>query len=63
MSQYDPNVIYKYATHLYSRAHTLVLVHTLIGVLIGGFIGKVYSTYAEVTASPSSAALSAFGFG
>jgi hypothetical protein len=63
MTQYDPNVIYKFATRLYGRAQALVLVHTLIGVLIGGCLGKVYSAYAEVTASPSNAVLGAFGFG
>jgi hypothetical protein len=63
MTQYDPNVIYKFATRLYSRAQSLVLVHTLIGILIGGSLGKAYSTYTEITASPSNAVLSTFGLG
>jgi len=63
MTQYDPKVIYKFATHLYSRAQTLILVHTLIGILIGGGLGKAYSAYTEVTASPSNVLLSSLGLG
>ena len=61
MTSYDPNVIYKFATRLYGRAQILVLIHTLIGVLIGGCLGKAYSAYTEVTASPSNALLSSLG--
>jgi hypothetical protein len=55
MTDYDSKVIHKFATRLYGRAQTLVLVHTLIGALIGGCLGKAYSAYTEVTASPSTA--------
>jgi hypothetical protein len=63
MTQYDPKIIYKFAVVLYSRARTLVIVYTLIGVLIGASFGKAYSAYNQVTASPSNVALSAFGLG
>jgi hypothetical protein len=70
MTQYDPKVIYKFATRLYSRAQTLVLSHTLIGALVGGILGKAYSAYvAAVTtwnnmaASPSNTFLGALGMG
>lgn len=63
MTQYEPKIIYKFATNLYSRAQILVLVYTLIGVLIGGCFGKAYSAYTEVTASPSNVLLSSFGLG
>lgn len=59
MTQYDQKVIYKFATRLYSRAQVLVLVYTMAGALIGGCLGKAYSVYTEVTASPSNAVLSA----
>lgn len=62
MTQYDPNVIHKFATRLYSRAQLLVLTYTLVGVLIGGSLGKAYGAYTEITASPSSTLLSAFGY-
>lgn len=52
MTQYDPKVIYKYATGLYSRAHMLVLVYTLVGALIGGVFGKIYGEYKDFTSSP-----------
>lgn len=64
MTQYDPKVIYRYATGLYSRAHMLVLIYTLVGVLIGGVFGKAYGEYKAFTSSPpswSSALGSAFG--
>ena len=63
MTKYDPKIIYKFASGLYSRARTLVIIHTLVGVLIGASLGKTYSAYSQVTASPSSVALSAFGLG
>jgi hypothetical protein len=63
MTQYDQKVIYRFATRLYSRAQVLVLVYTMIGALIGGSLGKAYSAYAEITASPSNTVLSAFGLG
>src|SRR5881628_1127261 len=59
MTQYDQKVIYKFATRLYSRAQVLVLVYTMTGALVGGCLGKVYSVYTQVTASPSNAVLSA----
>lgn len=64
MTQYDPKVIYKYAAGLYSRAHMLVLVYTLVGVLIGSVFGKAYGEYKAFMSSPpswSSALGSAFG--
>jgi hypothetical protein len=61
MTQYDPNVIYRFATHLYSRAQALVLTHTMIGVLIGGTLGKAYSAYAAMMVSPATTLLSSFG--
>lgn len=70
MTQYDPSVIYKFATRLYGRAQSLVLSHTLIGALVGGVLGKAYSSYTaamasfnSMAASPSNAVLGALGLG
>jgi hypothetical protein len=54
MTQYDPKVIYRYATSLYSRAQMLVLVYTLVGVLVGGGLGKAYGAYKDFTSAPPS---------
>jgi hypothetical protein len=40
MISYDPTVIRTFAQQLYDRASTIVIVNTLIGILIGGTIGK-----------------------
>jgi len=63
MAQYDPKVIYKFATRLYSRAQVLVLVYTLLGLLIGAGLGKVYTAYTELNTTPSNMLLNAFGLG
>lgn len=54
MTTYDPKVIYRYANGLYGRAQMLVLVYTLVGVLIGGGLGKAYSTVKDLTSSTPS---------
>ncbi len=41
MVTYDPAVIRTFAQALYDRASTIILVHTAIGVVIGGVIGKI----------------------
>jgi hypothetical protein len=68
MILYDPNAIYKLATRLYIRAHALVLVHTTMGIIIGGILGKAYSACASamttlntMAASASSTLFSALG--
>ena len=61
MTTYDPKVIYKFATRLYSRAQVLVLVYTLAGALVGAGMGKIYAGYTELSATPSNILLGAFG--
>ena len=63
MTQYDPEIINKFAANLYGRARMLVIGYTLIGVLIGASFGKTFNAINQVTASPSSVALSALGLG
>ena len=41
MVSYDPAVIRTFAQTLYDRAATIMFVYTVIGVVIGGTIGKV----------------------
>jgi hypothetical protein len=61
VTTYDPKMIYKFATRLYSRAQALVLVYTLAGALVGAGLGKIYAAYAELSATPSRLVLGAFG--
>ena len=51
MTRYDPKVIYKFATRLYSRAQLLVLVYTIVGVLIGGSFGAAYNAVIALASS------------
>jgi hypothetical protein len=59
MTQYDPKVIHRFATYLYGRAHLLVGVYTVVGVLSGAGLGKAFAIYTVLT-SPS-ASLAALG--
>lgn len=54
MTQYDPNVIYKYAAGLYGRAQMFVIVYTLAGLLTGISLGKTYGAYKDFVSSPPS---------
>lgn len=40
MVTYDPAVIRAFAQDLYDRASTIVAVNTVIGVIVGGIVGK-----------------------
>jgi hypothetical protein len=42
MVGYDPEVIQRYATHLYTRAKGVVLTHILAGAVIGGLAGALF---------------------
>lgn len=42
MVGYDPQVIQRYATHLYTMARGLVLIYVLAGVIIGGLAGALF---------------------
>ena len=39
MTEYDPEVIRKFADRLYSRAATIEVMYTILGALVGGGIG------------------------
>lgn len=39
--QYDPKVIMEFAERLYSRANSIIISYTIIGIIIGGAGGMV----------------------
>ena len=43
MTEYDPQVIQKFADRLYRRAKIAVVVSTIVGVLFGGMGGLVFA--------------------
>lgn len=44
MAQYDPAILVKFADKLYLRAASLVAVYSLLGLLLGGGAGLVFSS-------------------
>ena len=62
MIQYDPQIIHKFATSLYSRARMLVIAYTLMGILIGASAGKTFNTVNRVAAAPQNL-VGVFGLG
>src|SRR5256885_12929528 len=44
MVTYDPKIIQTFAERLYSRARTIAVVYTVVGVLVGGIGGFMLGT-------------------
>lgn len=59
MAAYDPKLICRFANGLYRRARYMTLFYTFMGVLGGIGFGSMIAEYSKVTASPSTALISA----
>lgn len=45
MIQYDPNIIYEFATRLYKQAKYIIATYIIVGVFLGAPLGSVVGYY------------------
>jgi membrane associated rhomboid family serine protease len=62
MAEYDKKIIFNFADRLYKKANSIVAVYTLIGVVIGIFVGVSMKNNTAAAAAIAGLILGALGF-